>query len=226
MDGYTACYRRVHGFAHLIGSKNVCNFQMNRVAIELDEVLFPFIKPMMKHFQKDLPQQRYFHYTHGDLLNVGDCDCRKMIRSYFDSERFSLIQPIKGSQPILRLLKPGFKKVYVVASRPLYMREKTEEWIDFHFPGIFDDLIFASNYLNRRELEKYDICTSLNIDTLIDDDEIDCAVCLNNGMNVIHFAGDQKVYPWSRCDEWSVVGWNDLYNRVYNHESHSLIEVV
>lgn len=87
-------------------------------------------------------------------------------------------------------------------------------------------LIFASNYLNRRELEKYDICTSLNIDTLIDDDEIDCAVCLNNGMNVIHFAGDQKVYPWSRCDEWSVVGWNDLYNRVYNHESHSLIEVV
>ena len=95
------------------------------------------------------------------------------------------------------------------------MREITEEWVNFHYPGIFDDIIFTNNYMNYRELEKYDVCKGLNLDTLIDDDEIDCAVCLHGGMNVIHFAGDNgKVYPWSRYDQWSVLSWGDLYGRI------------
>jgi len=199
---------------------------MNRIAIELDEVLFPFIKPMAKYHNKELPKHRYFHYHHGDILNVGDPECRKMVKDFFNSDKFDMIQPIEGSQPILRLLKPRFEKVYLVASRGKYMRDKTEEWVDFHFPGIFDDVIFAGSYLHRPELEKMDLCESLNIDTLIDDDEIDCAVCMNNGMNVIHFAGDDEVYPWSRYDQWSVLGWRDLYTRVHNYEEHSLIKIV
>ena len=136
---------------------------MNRIAIELDEVLFPFIKPMAKYYNKELPKHRYFHYHHGDILNVGDPECRKMVKDFFNSDKFDMIQPIEGSQPILRLLKPRFEKVYLVASRGKYMRDKTEEWVDFHFPGIFDDVIFAGSYLHRPELEKMDLCESLNI---------------------------------------------------------------
>jgi hypothetical protein len=188
---------------------------MNRVAIGLDEVLFPFIKPMMAHHNIILPPEILHHYTHRDFLGVREPQCRKMLKEYSETEKFDMTQPLIGSQPILRLLKPRFEKIYIVADRPQYMREQTEEWVNFHFPGIFNDIIFANNYLNCRELEKYDICKGLNLDTLIDDDELDCAVCFHGGMNVIHFAGEHgKVYPWSRYDECSVLGWNELYRRV------------
>ena len=190
---------------------------MNRVAIDLDEVLFPFIKPMLKHFNRSLPNEKTHEILYRDLLNVDESMCRKMIRDYSESEKFPMIQPTIGSQPILRLLKPRFEKIYIVSERPQYMREITEDWIDFHYPGIFDDIIFTNNYMNYRELEKYDVCKGLNLDTIIDDDKIDCVVCLRGGMNVIHFAGDNgKVYPWSRYDQWSVLGWSDLYSRVNN----------
>jgi hypothetical protein len=192
---------------------------MNRVAIELDEVLFPFIKPMVKHFNKTIPNEvnscRQRHVCK-ELLNVDESMSRKMIRDYSESEKFPMIQPTIGSQPILRLLRPRFDKIYIVSERPQYMRTITEDWVEFHYPGIFDDIIFTNNYMNYREIEKYDVCKGLNLDTLIDDDEIDCAVCLRGGMNVIHFAGDNgKVYPWSRYDQWSVLGWTDLYGRVH-----------
>lgn len=200
---------------------------MNRIAIELDEVLFPFIKPMAKHYNKSLPKDRHHQFMYRELLNVDESMCRKMIRDYSESEKFTMIQPLVGSQPVLRLLKPRFEKMYLFSERPQYMREQTEEWVDFHFPGIFDDIIFTNNYMNCRELEKYDICKGLNLDTLIDDDEIDCAVCFNGGMNVIHFAGEHGlVYPWSRYDQWSVLGWNDLYGRVVKFDEHSQIEIV
>lgn len=191
---------------------------MNRVAIELDEVLFPFIRPMVKHFNKTIPKEVNScrqRYVYKELLNVDESMCRKMIRDYSESEKFPMIQPTIGSQPILRLLRHRFDKIYIVSERPQYMREITEEWVNFHYPGIFDDIIFTNNYMNYRELEKYDVCKGLNLDTLIDDDEIDCAVCLHGGMNVIHFAGDNgKVYPWSRYDQWSVLSWGDLYGRI------------
>ena len=191
---------------------------MNRVAIELDEVLFPFIRPMVKHFNKTIPKEVNScrqRNVYKELLNVDESMCRKMIRDYSESEKFPMIQPMIGSQPILRLLRHRFDKIYIVSERPQYMREITEEWVNFHYPGIFDDIIFTNNYMNYRELEKYDVCKGLNLDTLIDDDEIDCAGCLHGGMNVIHFAGDNgKVYPWSRYDQWSVLSWGDLYGRI------------
>jgi hypothetical protein len=200
---------------------------MNRIAIELDEILFPFIKPMTKHYDIKLPSRRLHHYTHRELLGVSNNECNRMVKEYFETESFKLTRPLDGSETILRLLKPRFEKVYLVSNRPDYMRDYTEQWVNFYFPGIFDDIIFANNYLHRQELEKSDICNSLRLDTLIDDDELDCAVCFHRGMNVIHFAGENgKVYPWSRYDQWSVLGWNEVYSRVHNFDKHNQIEIV
>ena len=58
-----------------------------------------------------------------------------------------------------------------------------------------------------------DICNSLNIGMLIDDSDLNCAVCKNWGIDAIHFAGyDGEVYPWCNKVSDSVTSWTDVYN--------------
>jgi len=51
-----------------------------------------------------------------------------------------------------------------------------------------------------------DICRSLALDTIIDDSIDTCLECMQNGMNAIHFVGDE-VYPWCEESDISMRGW-------------------
>jgi hypothetical protein len=97
------------------------------------------------------------------------------------------------------------KKMYIVTGRQDVAREQTELWVDRHFPGIFDDVILTNSY-TPMEVKKVDICRSLALDTIIDDSIDTCLECMEKGMNVIHFVGDE-VYPWCEESDISMRGW-------------------
>tara|TARA_B110000858_G_scaffold193424_1_gene245888 strand:- start:3665 stop:4267 length:603 start_codon:yes stop_codon:yes gene_type:complete len=185
---------------------------ISRVAIDIDEVLTHFVKPMAKFHNVEMPEAKKYSYVYRHMFNVSHNESVRMVESFYDSEEFHMLQPIHGSQPILRLLRPRVDKMYVLTGRQNCVRDKTEEWINFHFPGIFDDVILTNSY-TRFEVQKYDICNSLNIGMLIDDNDLNCAICKKWGMDVMHFAGhDGNVYPWCEKGDNSVLNWTELYN--------------
>ena len=185
---------------------------MNRIAIDIDEVLVPLVRPMAKWANLNMPSGRKYSYVYRDMFNITEAQSQEMVKGFYKSEEFILLQPTIGSHPILRLIRPGVDKIYAVTGRQECVRQETEDWLQFHFANIFDDVILTNSY-TELEVPKVDICTSLNLDTIIDDNYGICESCESRGIASIHFGGsDGVLYPW--CDEYSntVLSWNELYN--------------
>jgi len=183
---------------------------MNRLAIDIDEVLMPFVEPMARWKGLKMPRRRGYQYVYKDMFNLTEHESQNMVRDFYTSEAFEMIQPNAGSRDALERLKSRASKVYAVSGRQQVVREKTESWLDLHFPGVYDDLVLTDSF-TAHEIAKVDVCRTLDLDTIIDDSELNCLSCAYGGMTAVHFAGVEGVlYPWCDFTEMSVTGWDEV----------------
>jgi 5'(3')-deoxyribonucleotidase len=178
-----------------------------KIAIDVDEVLVPFLSSMAKFYGKTINKSKY-SYVYRDIFNVTEEESQKMVREFYASETFSQLIPIKGAQNAMFKLRGYAKKMYVITGRHDVAREETELWIDQHFPGIFDDVILTNSY-TPLEIKKSDICHALNIGLIIDDNMGICNECMASGTRAINFVGEE-VYPWCEESEISIREWEEL----------------
>lgn len=181
---------------------------MNKIAIDIDEVLVPFLFPMAKHRGLQLPRKEKYAYLYRDIFNIPEWESQEIVYDFYKSREFLELQPIKGSQRALLKMRRNAKKMYVVTGRQEPARERTEWWIQTHFPGIFDDVILTNSF-TANEVKKVDICRSLAIDTIIDDNIHICLECIGSGMEAINFIGED-IYPWCEETEISMKGWLEM----------------
>jgi hypothetical protein len=188
---------------------------MNRIAVDIDEVLMPFVKPMARWRKLSMPTKAKYSYIYSNMFNITAAESKDMVYKFYDSEVFEMIQPIEGSVEAIKKLRGQFDKMYIVTGRQEYARSATEDWVDFHFPNMFDDIILTNSYTNR-EVCKSDICTCLNIGTIVDDNDMTCALTERVGVKAIHFAGydGNNVYPWCYYDKKSVLSWPEAVDRI------------
>jgi len=122
----------------------------------------------------------------------------------------------------------------VITSRRVETRELTEQWVDTYFPNIFESISMAglwdnANTASAINLTKGDICESLGVDVLIDDQLKHCYGVAERGIHSIIY-GD---YEWNkedclpekvtRCQSWKEIA--DYFADV-NTESTSPNELV
>lgn len=180
---------------------------MQRIAIDIDEVLVPFVKPMARwKGLKMPPSNTKYKYVYKDMFNITEEESSKMVREFYDSEEFSKLSPIYNSQLGVIKMRGKADKMYVVTGRQNYVRHKTEEWLMHHFPNMFDDVIMTNSY-TEHEVKKVDICRSLAIDLIIDDNTDICIECKRAGIKAKNFMGFEEVYPWCEYSELSMFGW-------------------
>ena len=180
---------------------------MNRIAIDIDEVLVPFLSPMAKYHEKSISKTRY-SYVYRDIFDITEEESQKMVQEFYKSQAFTQLTPMRGAQKAMYKLRRGADKLYIVTGRQDTVREETEDWIDTFFPNIFDDVIITNSY-TPYEVKKSDICRALNIGLIIDDNKGICDQCIEAGTDALNFVGDE-IYPWCEESEISIKGWNAL----------------
>ena len=180
---------------------------MQRIAIDIDEVLVPFVKPMAKwRGLKMPPSTNKYKYVYKDMFNITQEESEKMVREFYDSEEFHKLSPIYNSQLGVIKLRGKACKIYAVTGRQNYVRNRTEELLLRHFPNMFDDVVMTNSY-TEHEIKKVDVCRSLAIDLIIDDNTDICRECHQAGIKAKNFMGFEEVYPWSEYSELSMFGW-------------------
>ena len=177
------------------------------IAVDIDEVLCPFLYPLMQ-WKKFKPNAKKYPYNYAKIMDISERDSQKMVQEFYNSEEFSDINPLMGSQAGIGYLKNRGHKLYAVTGRQSSVRSKTETWLDTHFPYAFDDLVITNSY-TPFEVPKSDICRSLNIGLIIDDNLGTCMDCENQHIRSVNFVGD-PVYPWCEKNEFSVQRWDDI----------------
>jgi len=183
---------------------------MNRIAIDIDEVLVPLLDPLARFHRRKLPQHVNHPYVFRELFKCSEAESQKMIQEFYDSREFSELRPMKDSQYVLsRLSKKN--TIYAVTGRQDCVRRKTEVWLNMHYPGIFHDLVLTNSY-TRHEISKSSVCRALNLKLIIDDNYDICKDCFKNGVSAINFVGD-PVYPWCKETDMSIKSWDELIIR-------------
>jgi hypothetical protein len=182
---------------------------MNRIAVDIDEVLMAFAEPMAKWRGHKMPKGPH-PYVYADMFNISKNESIKMVDEFYKSDAIKKVKPIPKSQKKLFEIRPKLKKIYAVTGRQVWARDITEEWLDDNFPNIFDEVVMTNSF-TESEVSKVDICRSLAVDMIIDDNYTTCHLCNVNGIMAKHFIGyEGETYNWCPETNLSMLGWENF----------------
>ena len=183
---------------------------MLRIAVDIDEVLCPFFRPMAIRAKKKLPRAgRKYPYVYREALDITEEESRQMVTEFYRSDEFKNLQPFPFARETLYQLKGKDHKLYAVTGRQAVARKGTEEWLENHFPYVFEDLVLTNSY-TPYEIPKSHLCLSMGLNVIIDDNMATCRDCEMKGIQALNYTGDQ-MYPWCEPSEISVRNWIDVW---------------
>jgi uncharacterized HAD superfamily protein len=178
-----------------------------KIGVDIDEVLAPFLPSMLKWKRtKSLPKT--YPYIFSTIYNISENDSQKLVHEFYDSKEFLKLKPIKNSQKAMKHLKQQDHKLYIITGRQKVVKQKTEDWIEKWYPGIFEDVILTNSF-TPQEVLKSDVCSNINIGLIIDDNFTTCVECISKGTEAINFIGD-PVYPWCFENKISKNSWKQI----------------
>ncbi len=131
-----------------------------------------------------------------------------MVYEFYDSRAFHELEPLPGAQAGLSFIMGLGYDIYVITGRQDRVREKTEKWIDHHFPYMVKEVILTNSF-TPSEINKVDICKSLSIGAMVDDSFQVCAECEGEHIKGINYVGD-PVYPWCKETSLSAHTWDEV----------------
>jgi 5'(3')-deoxyribonucleotidase len=181
---------------------------MMRIAVDIDEVLTPFLGGLTKFRRPKIPVRSKYPYVYRDIYGISERESQKMVREFYDSEEFYNLPLIPYAHQAMVTMKKRGNKLYVVTGRQEVVREKTEEWIERNFPGIFTDVILTNSF-TPNEVRKSDVCEILSIDRIFDDSIRTCRECIDQGIAATNFIGD-PVYPWCAPNPIAIQSWKKV----------------
>ncbi|KAG0467528.1 hypothetical protein HPP92_018491 [Vanilla planifolia] len=172
------------------------------IAVDVDEVLGSFLSALNKfvarHYASNHKISEYYVYEFFRIWNCTRAEADIRVHEFFKSLQFrSGIDPIPGAQSTLLRLST-FCDLSIVTSRQNVIKEHTIEWIEKHYPGIFKEIQFGNHFaLDGKSRPKSEICRSLGVQVLIDDNPMYALECAKVGIKVLLF-DYQNSYPWSK----------------------------
>lgn len=171
-----------------------------RVAIDLDDTLAATIEGTLAFVSRRLGKE----FEKGDITaieywaayGISDSEAIAQVQAY-NLEGFPGLQPLEGAYDTLVSLRNRYS-FYIVTAREKSTAQVTSDWVDRHFTGLFEDVIFAGNpFINKEAQPKEVICRELKASLLIDDSVAHVNACAGIGITSILFGG----HAWHPRDE-------------------------
>lgn len=173
-----------------------------RVAVDVDEVLGRFLYTLNQFCQEEYgihhEISEFFIYEYKQIWKCSQEESTHRVHSFFKHPLFlDGIPVIPGAFEALTRLSDHCDLV-VVTSRQHAIQDVTLEWIDRHFPGLFQEVYFGNHFAQHgASRSKSEICKSIGASVLIDDNTGYAMDCAEAGIDVLLYDWDLS-YPWSK----------------------------
>lgn len=189
------------------------------VAVDVDEVLGNFVSALNRfiadRYSLNHSVSEYHVYEFFKIWKCSRDEADFRVHEFFKTSYFKTgIHPIPGAQQALHKLS-SFCNLSVVTSRQNAIKDHTIEWIENHYPGMFQEIHFGNHFaLHGESRPKSDICRSLGAKVLIDDNPRYAIECAEIGIRVLLFDYENS-YPWCKTDS---INQHPLVTKVHNWE--------
>lgn len=170
------------------------------IVVDMDEVLFPLTDSFLPYFNKmqgtNHSTDTMTTYRIQDLTGQPEEEVLGRLKEFLLTPHHNEAQPIAGSVDGIKRLSKKFELVLLTARQSFY-RGYSEQFIDKHYPGIFDEVRYTHEpEAPDIEIPKVEICKDLKALALIDDSLSNVTQCAEQGMQGILF-GD---FTWNKAD--------------------------
>ena len=166
------------------------------IAVDLDDTLRPWTFPLRAWVAEQLGMTDVDHRNAPQTLLAHVFGCTLEAGNQF-ANRFAIEQPGCDLAPFpdaietLELLRQHYRLI-VVTARLQSLESVTRSYIDRYFPGVFEDVIFASYQIDRKP--KHLICSEMGARVIIDDRLNYVTEYAEAGMFPVLYGE----YPWNR----------------------------
>ncbi|XP_073143456.1 uncharacterized protein [Henckelia pumila] len=189
------------------------------VAVDVDEVLGNFVSALNQfiadRYSHSHSISEYHVYEFFKIWNCSRDEADIRVHEFFKTAYFKKgIHPIPGARKALQNLSESCN-LSIVTSRQNAIKEHTIEWIEKHYPDLFQEIHFGNHFaLDGQSRPKSDICRSLGAKVLIDDNPRYAIECAEVGIKVLLFDYENS-YPWCKMEN---ICQHPLVTKVHNWE--------
>ena len=175
-----------------------------KVAVDVDEVLAQFLRSLNAYVRDEhglaFEVADYSVYYFAAIWGCPPDVSNERVHAFFQSEHFrSGVEPIPGALEALTRLRATCD-LEVVTSRQHVIERPTLDWLDAHFPGVFDAVHFGNHFaLEGGSRKKSEICRDIGAHVLVDDNPGYALDCAEEGIDAMLFDWNLG-YPWAKTE--------------------------
>ncbi|MEK6833525.1 MAG: hypothetical protein AABY32_05760 [Nanoarchaeota archaeon] len=179
--------------------------EKKRIGVDIDDTSVDFVGNYILYFNQkykaNLKKEDFktcsFNKTIGGTME----ESINLVNEFYKSNLFKKMFPLPNSVEIIKLLKQAGYELFVITSRPDFLKAETEVFIDKYFSNNFSDIFFSYNYYTKRQnggKSKAEICLDKKISFMIDDSLEYCKQCAEKGIESLLFGN----FPWNQDGEF------------------------
>lgn len=190
------------------------------IAIDIDDVLSRsaegFVAFSNNRWGMELTVNDY-HEAWAKVWGVSLKEAEQKGAEFHKSGVIGTYIPHSSAYAVLKRLSQRYRLV-VITSRRETIKALTDDWLDRHFPNIFDEVQYAGIWDKRRPTDdnveellsttKADICSALRVNYLIDDQPKHCIGAAQAGIKSLLFGK----YPWNESPTESPEGMTRVHD--------------
>ncbi len=144
-----------------------------KIGIDFDDILMDF----QGSFYSYINSLKNTSYSISDVTdfrieNILGCSRQEaldFIADFYQTGEHVRALPIKGSQQAIKKLSENYS-LFIISSRPEYLREKTESWIQENFGNVFEKIYLNNQYHGEGiRKTKAEVCEEIGVEVYIED---------------------------------------------------------
>lgn len=183
------------------------NFDKRRIGIDIDDTKVDFVGNYLlfynQKYKTNLKKEDMKFYNINPLFKDERTSGEPVIlvNEFYESKFFKEMVPLSNSIKVINELKNAGYDLVSITSRPDFLRDITEKFLNTYFSGLYSDLFFSYNHYTKRKNEgrtKAEICVNEKVTDMVDDSLEYCKQCTIKGVNPLLFGN----YSWNQDGEW------------------------
>ena len=190
-----------------------------KIAVDIDEVLFEFIRGYMKFIEmkghKIIEFEDIFSYPAMEPLKLSKTEAFELADDFHNSYFFEEGDLVEGAKD--GVLKIKNHDLFFITSRPEYWKDKTYSFLEDNFGADKSRVYFSCDNLEEGKC-KPEFCKELGVSVIIEDNGDFAKDCANAGLIVLLL--DK---PWNKEFSHKLIhrcfGWDGILSKIKELEN-------
>ncbi len=185
---------------------------MKRIGIDLDQVLADFTSAFDEFhdtsygtdFRNNPPTEFYLRNS----IDVSEEEELRRVKEFYSTDYFLKMRPLPKSVEAIKILAQD-NELYLITSRPEFVKKETCDWINKYFPSCFKDIILTNHYFGGTK-KKSAVCLEKQIDYMVEDMAHYANDCAEAGISTFLITknwnkSEKLAKNVTRVDDWAEI---------------------